>query len=181
MNVGIEDLLADGREDLIDARQLAVGGEDARQMALYHARQAAEKFINAMAAYKNIQAGPVSDLKILWKSLDVNDEELDKVVDELLDSTLPETAELLLKKVNTVLDLMKIAHKMIKIVPKDLPEVILPNKSARKKNAPAPRRPVRQKRFFVCNRCGVNIPFTHHTSRGRVICPHCGGLMRLVS
>lgn len=177
---GFEDVLAEGREDLIDARQLSVAGKDARSMAIYHARQAAEKFITAFAKHKGVQPGPDPGLKAMWNALGEKDDALGKIVDSLVDDTVPENADILLERVNNLLKLMDFVYKNTGIVPGELPDVPEPKKEP----VPVKRRVAsqsgQQKRFFVCNRCGVNIPFSHHTARGRVICPHCGRLMRMV-
>lgn len=180
-DVDFKDLLEEGRDDLIDARQLAVGGDVAMTMAMYHIRQAAEKFINAFAIYKGIELDPNLGIKELWLSTGEENEDAGKILDRLIEKTGPENAEVLRDRVTDVVNLMRFVYEKMEIIPAEMPEVKKSVRNIRTKKTQRPKRNLRQqKRFFVCRDCGVNIPFTRHTSRGRVVCPQCGRLMRLI-
>ncbi len=176
------EVLSEGWDDLVDARQLAAHGGDAASMALYHARQAVEKFLRALAMSKAIKINITWGLPDLWAALDESDAELQQSVEALSVKDEDAESDHLSERIEAAVKLMDFVYGALGVQHEDLPEIKPVPRAGTSRKKIAPRRDTRRrKRFYMCPRCGVNIPFTHQTARGRVICPHCGGLMRLVS
>ena len=179
---GFMSVLNEGWDDLMDARQLASHGGDAGSMALYHTRLAVEKFLKALAMSRTIEIDRTWGLKDLWAALKESDEDLTQGIEALSTNGNTVEPDYLAKQLDVAVKLMDFVYGALGVEHEELPEIkpVPKNNTAHKKRTTR-RDPRRRKRFYVCPRCGVNVPFTHRTARGRVICPHCGGLMRLVS
>ena len=179
--ISYTEILQEGREDLIDARQLAVSGIEARSMAIYHARQATEKLLQSLAQARGIQPNYTWSIQQLWSAIGEEQPDISDCVTVLTEQHEDTDEEGLKQVIDAALKVMEFVYGALGVEAEPLPEVRAPvmrpkaqNKSPRKRNVS------RGKRFYVCSRCGVKVPFTHQTARGRVPCPQCGRLMRLI-
>lgn len=188
----IDNIIAEAEEDLEDARVLSKRGA---VMGLYHASQAAEKFIRAVALAFDRRVQITWDLSKVYAAV-ADLEGMDQVADAvgvLSEFTTPPKTKggdvtVGLPAARTVRAVcLKLLGRNVSSEPgKDSEDAVEDIALAPEQPHEPPPRPMssRQpgpyvKAMLMCQTCGVRIPRTRQTAHGAT-CPHCGRSMVLV-
>lgn len=209
--VAIAEACEEAQADLDDALELArtPGGGP---MALWHAGQAAEKFLRVLAMSAGRRTGILWDvLKVFESVKDLSAAANLAGAVETIASASKEGASAGTLRAQTLVQVIEAARTVRRAVLQGLGRDVPPDepldvvrvsseegpRERRTQPAPVDARtghgsdgpPAREGRseaerqtsyvrvFLLCERCGVRIPRTQQTARGRVPCPLCGRTM----